>query len=107
MIRWWCLQRDAGKRPTVAQILQHRLLCPEAAAVPAPQWMQFFWFLSHAQADAAGTVADLYHAFRRLGLHSWIDMRQEKLTLEGMQQVNNADRIMLRIFFLCQNVSVL
>ena len=70
----------------MAEILRHRLLCPETAAVPAPQWMQYFWFLSHAQADAAGTVGELYHAFRRLGLHSWLDMRQERLTLEGMRQ---------------------
>ena len=35
--------------------------------------MRFANFLSHAQADASGMVADLYHAFSRLGLHAWLD----------------------------------
>ena len=48
--------------------------------------MRYFGFLSHMQADASGVVGTLYLLFKRLGLHCWLDMREENLTLEGMRQ---------------------
>ena len=97
----WCLQSDAARRPTVAEILGHRFF-DSAGPAPALQPMQFFAFLSHAQVDASGTVADLYHALGLLGLHCWIDMRQELLTLEGMRQGVRDSRVL--IFVLSENV---
>ena len=48
--------------------------------------MCYHAFLSHAQADASGTVAHVFHCYAALGLHSWLDMRQKKLTLAGMRE---------------------
>ena len=42
--------------------------------------------MSHAQADASGTVGTLFLEYEKLGLHNWIDMKQALLTLEGMRQ---------------------
>ena len=92
----WCLKGRPDERPTVAQILSHRLLCPDVVA-PIPQPMRFHGFLSHAQADASGTVGTLYFSYKLLGLHNWIDMRQQKLTLEGMKQGVQDSRIFLFI----------
>ena len=61
-----CLQGDAAKRPTVLQILAHRFFDPKAPA-PPPMGMRYHGFLSHAQADASGTVAGLYHLYKLLG----------------------------------------
>ena len=81
----WCLQGDPRKRPSLAQIQGHRFLNP--LATPPPQIpMRYHGFLSHAQADASGTVGTLYFAYKQLGLHTWLDMRQQQLTLEGMRQ---------------------
>jgi hypothetical protein len=42
--------------------------------------------MSHAQADASGTVGTLYFAYKQMGLHNWLDMHQENITKEGMRQ---------------------
>ena len=58
--------------------------------------MKYHAFQSHAQADASGTVAAVYFLYKGLGLHNWIDMRQAKLTLEGMKEgVQDADVFLL------------
>eukprot|EP01047_Picozoa_sp_COSAG01_P020723 COSAG01_NODE_1184_length_11346_cov_58.600249_14_plen_373_part_00 len=48
--------------------------------------MKHHAFLSHAQGDASGTANTLFFAYEQLGLHCWIDMRQEDLTIQGMRQ---------------------
>ena len=67
------------------EVLAHRFLNP-AAAAPISLPMRYFGFLSHAQVDASSTVATLYLLYKQFGLHTWVDMRQEVLTLEGMRQ---------------------
>ena len=80
-----CLQGEAAKRPTVAQILAHRFFSPGAPA-PPPQPMQYHNFMSHAQADAAGIVGTVNAEYDKKGLHNWVDVRQQVLTVEGMRQ---------------------
>ena len=93
----WCLKGEPSQRPTVAQLLAHRFLDP-AAAAPAARRMRYHAFMSHAQADASGTVGTLFFAYEALGLHNWIDMRQAKLTLEGMRQgVRDSDVFLLTL----------
>ena len=75
-------------------MLSHRALAPDGVLPALP--MRYHGFLSHAQADASGTASTLYFAYRALGLHCWIDMRQKKLTLEGMQEgVRDSDVFIL------------
>jgi serine/threonine protein kinase len=81
----WALRSEPIQRPTVAQMLSHRLLNP-GARPPQQLPMVYHAFLSHAQADASGTVGTLFHEYKKLGLHNWIDMKQQNLTLEGMRQ---------------------
>ena len=83
----WCLQGDSSRRPTIAQVLEHRFLSGNRD-VPTPRFlpMRYHGFLSHAQADASGTVGKLYFEYAQLGLHCWLDMKQANLTLEGMRQ---------------------
>ena len=93
----WCLKGEPSQRPTAAQLLAHRFLEP-AAAAPAARRMRYHAFMSHAQADASGTVGTLFFAYEALGLHNWIDMRQAKLTLEGMRQgVRDSDVFLLTL----------
>ena len=91
----WCLKGDPAQRPTMSEVLAHRLLCPGAAG-PEARREKYHAFLSHAQADASGTANALYFSYARLGVPCWIDMRQEKLTLEGMRQgVRDSDVFLL------------
>ena len=48
----------SAARARARQVLAHRFLCP-AAPEPLAQPMRFHAFMSHAQADAAGTVRRL------------------------------------------------
>ena len=41
-------------------------------------------FLSYMQAQASGTVKDIYYGTSRLGCSSWLDMRAKRLTEKGM-----------------------
>ena len=82
----WCLKGNPTHRPSLEKLLAHRFLCPHAAQPSPPLPMQYHAFLSHAQADASGTVATLFHEYKQRGLHCWLDMRQDKLTLDGMRQ---------------------
>jgi hypothetical protein len=81
----WCLNGDPTARPTVTEVLSHRFLCSSGPA-PSPRLMRYHAFMSHAQADASGTVGTLFLEYEKLGLHNWIDMKQALLTLEGMRQ---------------------
>ena len=50
------------------------------------------------QADASGTVGTLFFAYEALGMQNWIDMRQAKLTLEGMREgVRDSDVFLLTL----------
>eukprot|EP01047_Picozoa_sp_COSAG01_P087140 COSAG01_NODE_19927_length_981_cov_1.219955_1_plen_267_part_10 len=80
----WCLKGRAEDRPTVDEVLAHPFIGGDS--VLKPLGMRYHGFLSHAQADASGTVAALYLLYKQSGLHNWIDMRQKVLTLEGMRQ---------------------
>eukprot|EP01047_Picozoa_sp_COSAG01_P035209 COSAG01_NODE_2686_length_7252_cov_3.534741_1_plen_1620_part_00 len=91
----WCLKGQPSKRPSMTQVLAHRFFTGVTSAAasavarpqlaPPPMPMQYFAFMSHAQADASGTVGTLYLMFKQLGLHNWLDMRQDVLTLDGMR----------------------
>lgn len=63
----------------------HEIQLP-LSAPPTMMSMKYHGFMSHAQADASGTVGTLYLQYKQLGLHNWLDMHQETLTLEGMRQ---------------------
>ena len=78
------LKGNPLERPTADQILSHAFLTPGGPLAKMP--MRYFGFLSHMQADASGVVGTLYLLLKRLGLHCWLDMREENLTLEGMRQ---------------------
>ena len=87
----WCLQGDPSQRPTIAQVREHPFLILDLnesrnQSLPRALPMRYHGFLSHAQADASGTVGKLYFEYARLGLHCWLDMKQANLTLEGMRQ---------------------
>ena len=87
----WCLSGNPSERPTVEEILKHHFIAPEAPT-PVERPMRYYAFTSHAQQDASGTANTLFFALERLGLHSWIDMRQDDLTLAGMRSgVINSD----------------
>lgn len=96
----WCLNGNASLRPTVEQILEHQFFrfmnnqltnaseCTELALPPLRPIMpmRYYAFMSHAQRDASGTVGTLYLMYKQLGLHNWLDMHQESITLDAMQQ---------------------
>ena len=88
----WCLQGDPQKRPTIDEVLSHRFLKPEGGSIPRGEdglpsnRMKYHAFMSHAQADASGTVGTLYLQYKLMGLHNWLDMRQDNLNAEGMKQ---------------------
>jgi serine/threonine protein kinase len=82
----WCLKGDPEQRPSVLQVKEHCFLNPEMGLPAKVNPMRYHCFMSHAQADASGTVGTLFFAYENLGLHNWIDMRQKQLTLEGMRQ---------------------
>eukprot|EP01047_Picozoa_sp_COSAG01_P044680 COSAG01_NODE_4062_length_5387_cov_6.700076_1_plen_1267_part_00 len=78
-----CLNGNAAERPNVSDMLKHRFVCPTADP-PPPCPMRYHAFLSHAQKDSSGIAATLYHEYKKLGLHTWLDVRQQDLTLAGM-----------------------
>ena len=84
----WCLKGDPAKRPTIEEVLAHPFVSPRCRARrhAGPMPMQYHSFQSHAQADASGSNATLFWLYEQLGVHNWVDMRQETLTLEAMQQ---------------------
>jgi serine/threonine protein kinase len=82
----WCLQGVPSLRPSFDEILAHRFLVGVSSSDPRAQPMRYHSFLSHAQADASGTVSTLFHLYKQLGIHAWLDMRQEMLTLQGMRK---------------------
>eukprot|EP01048_Picozoa_sp_COSAG05_P004131 COSAG05_NODE_212_length_13942_cov_18.039659_5_plen_1501_part_00 len=81
----WCLLGNPNQRPTLHEIISHRLLNP-AADPPRPLSMKYHAFISHAQADASGTAAALYLMYKKRGVHTWVDMHQNDLTLTGMRR---------------------
>lgn len=100
----WCLKGAHDERPTIDQILDHPLLsfdriCTSCDKMP----MKYHAFISHQQAHASGIAATLYHEYRQLGLHCWLDVRQEDLTLQGMR----AGIVNSRIFLLVLTEGVL
>eukprot|EP01043_Picozoa_sp_COSAG02_P013272 COSAG02_NODE_528_length_20698_cov_6.231710_10_plen_1229_part_00 len=83
----WCLKGKPAERPTIHELLQHRFMCPGDGIILSPKLtMRYFAFLSHCQADASSTAATLFHEFKKLGLHVWLDVKQEELTLTGMKR---------------------
>ena len=74
----WCLKGDPRERPTIGQVLAHPFLADglSAAALSEalalqPMGMRYRFFLSHAQADAAGTAKSLHGLLKQLGVHCW------------------------------------
>ena len=94
----WCLNGRASSRPTIDQVLNHRFLDHTNGAEPAEQTMRYHAFMSHSQADSSGLVNTLFFAYAKLGLHNWIDMRQDEITLQGMRDgVVNSNVFMLAL----------
>ena len=92
----WCLKGNPQERPSLHEVLGHRFLTPEAP--PPRNWpMIYHAFMSHAQADASGTVGTLFFAYKQLGLHNWLDMRQDQLTLEGMRNGVRSSQLFLLV----------
>jgi len=50
----WCLKGCATERPTITEFLEHDFLCCNQKLCHLP--MRYTFFISHAQADAAGTA---------------------------------------------------
>ena len=85
----WCLQGDPAKRPSVQDILDHRLLGgpnapPELEHTDLADrtaWylrdgelleansarMRYHCFISHSQAEASGNIGTMFHMFEQLG----------------------------------------
>lgn len=83
----WCLKGNPAERPSIRDVLSHPFLDPGAGRPPTSLLpMRYHCFLSHSQADASGTASDLFHLYRALHLHAWLDMKQQALTLDGMRQ---------------------
>ena len=81
----WCLMGDSRKRPSTGQVLQHPFINP-GTLMPELR-MHYHFFLSHAQADASGTASTLHLQLHKLfGVHCWLDMHQDHITLQGMRQ---------------------
>jgi serine/threonine protein kinase len=94
----WCLKADALERPTVAEMLDHPFFGdkPDDPVLPVHLPMKYRFFISHAQADAASTAKALHSMLCRLGVHSWYDMQQQALTLDGMKAgVRDSDVFLL------------
>lgn len=103
----WCLKGRPDERPTLNQILQHAFIHPngqrdqDGYALPRMP-MHYHGFQSHCQADASGTVNALFFQYKGVGLHNWIDMRQQKLNLQSMKEdIRNSD---VFILFLSEHV---
>jgi len=96
----WCLKADPAQRPSLDEMLSHPFLGGET--VPRPLGMVFHAFMSHCQRDSAGDVGRLHGLYSNLGLHNWRDMKQAKLTLEGMQEGVRQSELFL--LFLTTNV---
>ena len=85
----WCLKARPEDRPSMEQVLVHPLFNGTAAALaafPSIRPMQYLFFLSHQQKNAASTAKALYYMLSRLGVHCWYDVMQAHLTPEGMMQ---------------------
>lgn len=80
----WCLKGDPDNRPTAGEVLSHPFLNPSATLEERP--MEYHGFISHAQADASSTAMNMFMLYGQFGLHTWVDMRQELLTLDGMRR---------------------
>jgi serine/threonine protein kinase len=80
----WCLKGSASERPSAEEMLQHPFLREVDMGPRPPLRMHYHVFISHAQADASDTASALFWMFQRLGIHSWLDMQQGDLSLEGM-----------------------
>jgi serine/threonine protein kinase len=93
----WCLAGSESERPTIAQILLHPFLQGEISVTAEPcRPMHYHAFMSHSQGDASGTCNGLCFEYGKRGLHNWIDMRQEKITLKGMREgVQHSDVFLL------------
>ena len=99
----WCLKGNSKDRPSIQQILDHPFLVKDKNF---DQWlidhpllqlpMIYSTFLSHTQIDSSGVVGTLYHEYRRLGMHSWLDMHMEDLTIPGMiEGIKNSNCFLL------------
>ena len=89
------LKGDPAERPSIDQVKAHPFLSPTSlpGVVLAEQ---YHVFISHAQAEASGTVGTLFHMFKSLGLSAWVDMHQSNLTYEGMMDgVRASDTFLL------------
>jgi len=91
----WMLKGDPEERPTIGQVRAHPFFTPSN---PRGRVLseKYHVFISHAQAEASGTVGTLFHMFKSLGLSAWVDMHQANLTYEGMMDgVRASDAFLL------------
>ena len=90
----WLLHPEPERRPSMAEVLAHPLFDP-AAPAPAPLPELYFGFLSHMQAQAAADAGAIYSLLARSGFNCWWDMRQPRLTLEGMMAGVQSSRVFI------------
>ena len=82
----WMLRGDPSQRPTIAQVMAHRFLCPDAGPPPPMRLIRYHVFISHSQAEASGEVGTIFKGLAALGIHGWRDMSQKDITIAGMMQ---------------------
>ena len=79
----------------MSQILSHRFFDPSLAPPPEERREKYHAFLSHAQADAAGTAAALCGAYAQLGIPCWI-AREEQVEPQAMRRgIEDSDVFLL------------
>ena len=99
----WMLKGDATARPSMQQVLAHPFIavCTGMAEARPLQLepallMQYRFFLSHVQAEAAGAAKALFLGLGALGVRTWLDVDARNLTLDGMRAgVRDSDALLV------------
>eukprot|EP00924_Labyrinthula_sp_SR-Ha-C_P004770 maker-scaffold_1-snap-gene-11.34-mRNA-1 protein AED:0.32 eAED:0.34 QI:58/0/0.5/1/0/0/2/0/1223 len=80
-----CLSGDPLDRPSFNQILSHPFFKEPKKLEKKESYVEkTHVFVSHVQAEAAGTVKDIYYYTKRKKCLAWLDMFANDLTVNGM-----------------------